>query len=377
MRTGEPRFTFGIEEEYHLVDLESRDLAPAPPELMAACEAALGGQVSPEFLRSQIEVGTRVMTSFGEARAELGTLRTTIAELAGAHGLAPLAAGTHPFGRGDVIPPTDRDRYRALVDDLQHVVRRLATCGMHVHVGLADDDLRIDIMNQMRYFVPHLLALSTSSPFWQGDNTGLKCYRLSVLDELPRTGLPGRFSSWAEYAGTIDVLVRARVIENASKVWWDIRPSARFQTLELRVADSCTRLEDALAVAAVFVCLCRMLYRLRRNNQSWRTYPLFLLEENRWRAQRYGAKATLFDFGKGELVPMADLAEEIIAITAEDAAALGCEAEVARIRTIVAEGTSADRQVACFDAAQAAGKAPAAALQAVVDMLVGETREKL
>ncbi len=217
---------------------------------------------------------------------------------------------------------------------------------MHVHVGIEDDELRIDLMNQMRYFLPHLLMLSTSSPFWQGEDTGLKSYRLAVLDEMPRTGIPGTFESYGQYRRTIDVLVNAGVIGDATKIWWDLRPSDRFPTLEMRVSDVCPRAEDAVTIAALYVCITRMLYRLRRQNLSWRGYPLFLLEENRWRAQRYGVSETLFDFGKGKLVPFAELLDELLELVAEDAAALGCEDEVARARTIAREGTSADRQVA-------------------------------
>ena len=374
----EPTFTVGIEEEYHLVDRRTRDLvAEAPAELMAACEAKLGKQVSPEFLRSQIEIGTRPCTTISETHAELVRLRGTIAAEAARHGLAPIAASTHPFARAAQQLHTDKDRYHALATDLAGVGRRLVVCGMHVHVGIEDDELRIDLINQARYFLPHLLVLATSSPFWEGEDTGLKSWRLAIFRELPRTGLPGRFGSFDEYHSTVDVLVKAKVIDDASKIWWDLRPSARFQTIEMRVTDVCTRVEDALTVAALFQCLCRMLFRLRRNNQSWRTYPVFLLEENRWRAQRYGVGGTLFDFGKEELVPIAALMEEVLDLIREDATALGCEAHVARARAIVAGGTSADRQVACFQEATRAGASRDDALKSVVDHLISETCEGL
>lgn len=374
----EPTFSVGIEEEYHLVDRQTRDLvAEAPTALMAACEAKLGGQVSPEFLRSQIEIGTRPCATISEAHAELVRLRGTIASEATRHGLAPIAASTHPFARAAQQLHTDKDRYHALANDLAGVGRRLVVCGMHVHVGIEDDELRIDLINQARYFLPHLLVLATSSPFWEGEDTGLKSWRLAIFRELPRTGLPGRFGSFDEYRSTVDVLVKAKVIDDASKIWWDLRPSARFKTIELRVTDVCTRLEDALTVAALFQCLCRMLFRLRRNNQSWRTYPVFLLEENRWRAQRYGVGGTLFDFGKGELVPIAALIEEVLDLIREDAAALDCEAYVARARAIVAGGTSADRQVARFQQAMIDGASRDDALKAVVDHLISETCEGL
>ncbi|KAB2911917.1 MAG: carboxylate-amine ligase [Hyphomicrobiaceae bacterium] len=369
----DPSFTIGIEEEYHLVDLATRDLVPAPPELMADCETELGDQVHPEFLRSQIEVGTRICRNFAEAAGELRRLRATVARLAAKYGLAPIAAGTHPFGRPTAIQPSDKERYQSIARDLQLVVRRLATCGMHVHVGIEDDELRIDLMNQARYFLPHLLALSTSSPFWEGADSGLKCYRLAVYNELPRTGLPGRFSGWQEYEQTIGVLVRSGVIEDPSKIWWDLRPSARFPTLEMRITDVCTRLDDAITIAALYVAIVRMLYRLRRSNQSWRTYPLLLLDENRWRAQRYGVSGTLFDFGRGELIAFAALLEELIALVAEDAVALACVAEIDRARAIAAGGTSADRQIACFKEASL-GADTQSGLRSVVDWLVTETR---
>ena len=377
MSLKEPTFTFGIEEEYHLVDLESRDFAPAPPGLLAECQAELGKQVAPEFFRSQLEIGTRVCRSVPEARAELVRLRRSIIEKAHAHGLAPIAASTHPFAHKSSLETTPKARYQALARDFAGIGRRLAISGMHVHVGIEDDDLRIDLMNQARYFLPHLLMLSTSSPFWEGDDTGLKSYRLAIFHELPRTGLPQRFESFGEYARTIDVLVHGGVIEDATKVWWDLRPSARFPTLEQRVTDVCPLIEDALSIASIFRCVLRMLFRLRRSNQKWRSYPAFLIEENRWRAQRYSVRDTLFDFGKGELVPFATLIEELIALVAEDAQALECEAEVAHAREIVERGTSADRQVAHFAKCKSRGASREEALASVVDLLIAETAEGL
>jgi carboxylate-amine ligase len=240
-------------------------------------------------------------------------------------------------------------------------------------VGIEDDELRIDLMNQMRYFLPHLLMLSTSSPFWQGEDTGLKSYRISVFDELPRSGIPGKFDSFNEYQRTVDVLVRGGVIEDPTKIWWDVRPSARFPTLELRITDVCPRLDDAMTIAALYLCIARMLFRLRSLNLSWRGYPLLLLEENRWRAQRYGVEGSLFDFGKGDLVPFADLIEELIILVAPDAAALGCETEVRRARDIALRGTGADRQLEIHRAAIEKGLPNDGALASVVDFLTVET----
>jgi carboxylate-amine ligase len=373
MPLNEPSFTFGIEEEYHLVDCTTRDLAAAPQALMDECATRLGDRVSPEFLRSQIEVGTPVCRSFREAQAHLALLRSTIGEVAAEHGLAPMAASTHPFARSSHQRTTDKERYRILAQDLQAVGRRLVICGMHVHVAVEDQELRIDLMNQARYFLPHLLVLSTSSPFWEGEDTGLKSYRLSVFDELPRTGMPGRFAGWDEYASTVDVLVKARVIDDPSKIWWDLRPSPRFPTLEMRITDVCTRMADSLAIAALFLCFCRALYRLRRANQSWRTYPVFMLEENRWRAQRYGLDEGMVDFGKGTIVPYADLLDEILELIEVDALALDCLAETKHAREIVRRGTSAHRQLAIYNDAMAEGASKREALVKVVDYLIGNT----
>src|SRR5262247_803209 len=374
MALKDPSFSIGIEEEYLLVEQITRDLVREMPQaLFEAAQEALQGQVAREFLKSQIEVGTSVHQTPRQAGAELARLRRTVADLAAEHGLAPIAASTHPFARWSTQEPTERARYQAIAKDLAGVGRRLVICGMHVHVGIEDDELRIDLFNQARYFLPHLLMLSTSSPFAEGEDTGLKSYRLAAYQELPRTGMPGRFEGWYEYLQTIDLLVRNGIIEDASKIWWDIRPSSRFPTLEMRVTDVCTLVEDAVCVAALYLCILRMLYRLRRANQTWRTYPLFLLAENRWRAQRYGVDGTLFDLGKGELVAFRDLVDELLAMLSEDAAALGCSTELAHARTILARGTSADRQVAHFQAQLAAGATREAALLSVVDHLIKET----
>ncbi|HBF61714.1 MAG TPA: carboxylate-amine ligase [Methyloceanibacter sp.] len=370
----EPKFTIGIEEEYLLVDKETRDLAPEPPAaLLSKAEAALRGRVSPEFLRSQIEVGTHVCHSVQEARDQLIELRSTVSTTATEFGLAPIAASTHPFAHWESQHHTNKERYNLIAKDLQYVVRRMVICGMHVHVGIDDDDLRIDLLGQAPYFLPHLLALSTSSPFWQGEQTGLKSYRLSVFDELPRTGLPHTFSSYSEYERTIDLMVSAGLIEDASKIWWDLRSSARFPTLEMRITDVCPLIEDAIAIAALYQCILRLLYRLRRQNQRWRHYPPFLIRENRWRAQRYGIEEGMVDFGRGAMVPFSHLIEELFELVAEDAAFFGCAPEVAHARTILQRGTSADRQLKRYAKVKSEGGSERDALVAVVDELVAET----
>jgi len=372
----EPPFTIGVEEEYLLVDRETRDVTREPPEeLFEACQKRIRGVVQHEFLKAQIEVNTEVCATVAEARDNLAAIRTVVAEVAGGYGLAPIAASTHPFSRWQKQIHTDKERYNVIARDMQTVVRRLMICGMHVHVGIGDDELRIDLLNQITYFLPHLLAFSTSSPFWQGEDTGLKSYRLSVFDEMPRTGIPNFFDSWAEYQRHVDALVGAGLIEDATKLWWDVRPSARFPTLEMRLADVCTRIDDAAAVAALFACTLRMLYRLKKANQRWRQYASMLIEENRWRAQRYGLDEGLVDFGKGQIVPCAELLEEIIELVADDAAALGCRNEIDRLRAIMQGGTSAHRQLAAYRAAVARGASKKQALVEVVDMLIAETRD--
>jgi len=367
-------FTIGIEEEHLLVDRQTGVLAVDPPEaLLADCETLAGGQVNPEFLKCQIEIVTRVCNDMGEARADLVRLRSAIAEVAARHGLAPIAASTHPFAKWSDQKHTDRERYDRLAKDLAGVARRLIICGMHVHIGIPDDDLRIDLMNQVSYFLPHLLALSASSPFWQGEETGLQSYRLSVFDSLPRTGLPERLETWGEYQRLVNRLMQAGLIEDATKLWWDIRPSARYPTLELRVTDVCTRLDDGISVAALYRCLLAVLLRLKQKNQRWRIYANALIDENRWLAQRYGIAGNLVDFGKGEAVPYAGLLEELIELVREEAVRMNCLPEIERARGILSRGTSAQRQLQVYRDALHAGMDKPAALKAVVDWLVAET----
>jgi len=372
-----PDFTIGIEEEYLLVDRETLALVQVPDELMADCKAALAEQVSPEYLQCQIEIGTGVCRNVAEARQDLQHLRGTIAECAAKYNAAPIAASCHPFADWKSQHHTDKERYNQLRQDLGGVVRRMLICGMHVHVGLDDDPLRADLLSQLSYFLPHLLAFSASSPFWQGEDTGLSSYRLSIFDNLPRTGLPPHLNSWDEYERSVAALVNLGLIEDSTKIWWDLRPSHKFPTLETRICDVCPRLEDTLCLAAVIQCLTRMLWRLRTRNQRWRIYDRFLIAENRWRAQRYGIEEGLIDFGRGEIVPMDVLVDELIDLLAEDAEALECVDELAHLRTILARGTSSIRQRGVRASAEAAGADQDTQMQAVVNHLVEEFRADL
>jgi carboxylate-amine ligase len=372
--TREPPLTLGIEEEYLLVDRETGAVASEPPEeIFIELNTLTAGRAFPEFLRAQVEVATPVCADIAAARRELTSLRSAVIEVAGRYGLAPIAASSHPFSLSSRQKRTDKERYIALLEEMQGAARRMMICGLHVHVGIEDDELRIDLMNQLAYFLPHLLALSCSSPFWEGENTGLKSFRLMIFNGVPRTGLPERFASWSEYRRHTETLIDAGVIADTSRIWWDLRPSARYPTLEMRVTDCCTTLEDALRLAALNQCLVRMLYRLRRANQRWRSYPHLLLGENRWRAMRYSYDAGLLDLGRQCVVPFAELLEELLEILKPDATALDCAAELAGLREIVRRGTSAHRQLGVYAATVADGASHDEALRAVTRWLVEET----
>jgi carboxylate-amine ligase len=364
-----PSLTLGIEEEYLLVDRDSLDLAEAPPELMEACRGRLESQVSPEYLRCQIEVGTKVCATIAEARDDLKRLRATVSDCAAGFGLSPIAVSCHPFANWKHQHHTPMDRYDNLRSALGNVVRRMLICGMHVHVGIEDRAARIDLLPQLSYFLPHLLALSTSSPFWNGEDTGLASYRLSVFDNLPRTGLPPNFKSWGEYERTTGTLIDLGVIEDTTKIWWDLRPSHRFPTLETRIMDVSPRLEHALALSALIQALVRMLSRLRARNMRWREYDRFLIAENRWRAQRYGVDEGLIDFGDRSIKPQTQLLDELFDLLGEDAEALGTGDELETLRTIAATGTSATRQRQVHAQAVTENKDPG---QAVVRHLIEE-----
>jgi len=374
MSANEPPFTVGIEEEYLLVDVRTRDVCSDPrTDLLKEITARGEGQISPKFLRGQVEVGTHPCRTMRDLRADLAHLRSTIADVAGPHGIAPIAASSHPFARHRAQKQSDVEGYIALTQEMQAAARNMMICSMHVHVGIDDDDLRIDLMNQLSYFLPHLLALSCSSPFWEGEQTGLKSFRLTIYNSMPRTGLPERFESYNEYRRQVDMLVRNGLIEDTTKLWWDARPSLRYPTLETRIMDVCTNIDDSICIAAMTASLLRMLYRLRLANQSWRRYPHVLIAENRWRAMRYSYDEQLLDLAKGKLVSFSELLDEVLELLRHDAEALGCVRELEHARVILARGTSAHRQIAVYEEARSRGASTREALEAIVDFLVRET----
>ena len=371
-----PALTLGVEEEYLLVDPATRDLvADQPAGFMACCQEALGEQVTYELLQSQIEIGTVVCQNVQEIRADLQRLRRTVAEIARAHGMRMIAVSTHPSASWDHQHNTDRDRYRLLTQDFQVLAWRLLVSGMHVHAGIEDGDLRVDLMGQATYFLPHLLALSSSSPFWQGRDTGMKSYRPTVFGDLPRSGLPETFESYREWQRLVETMAATGVCDDATKIWWDVRPSWKQPTLELRITDICTRLEDAVTIAALWQSILALLWRLRESNQSWRGYRRVLIQENKWRAQRWGVGGTLADYGRQTMVPFAELIDELVEMLRPEAESLGCLAEVEHAREIVAQGSSADKQLAVHQEALAAGATPVEASRAVVDWLIDATIE--
>jgi carboxylate-amine ligase len=374
MAPRKPVLTLGVEEEYLLVDPSTRELVSSPPaSFMPACKEALGERVTYELLKAQVEVGTGVCRDVAEVRADLGRLRRVLAGIASEHGMALVAASTHPDALWDRQHRTEIERYRILTQDFQALARRLLVCGMHVHCGIEDEDLRIDLMNQAAYFLPHLLALSTSSPFWEGHDTGMKAFRPTIFGDLPRSGMPETFESYREWQRFVEFLAESGTCDDPSKIWWDIRPSAKNPTLEQRVTDICTSFEHAMTLTALYQCLLHRLWRLRAGNLTWRSYRRVLLTENKWRAQRWGIEGLLIDLGEGCLKPMAALVEELIELVREDAVELGCVAETEGARAIVAEGTSADRQLEVYRLALEAGATPEEARREVVGWLIDAT----
>lgn len=361
-----PKITLGIEEEYQIIDPETRELKSYVQEFLDRGRVILADQIQPEFLQSQVEVGSRICDDVQELRAELVRLRRHICGLADERGVQVAAASTHPFSMWAQQAVNEGERYTRLHTDLAQLARRMLIFGMHVHVGIEDKELMVDVMNQARYFVPHLLALSTSSPFWQGRDTGLQSYRTVVFESLPRTGLPPSFASWSDFRGFVDTLVDTRCVEDGSKIWWDIRPHPKFPTLEFRVCDICTTVDEAVCIAALVQAIVAKLIKLRLENRSWRKYRHHLITENKWRAVRYGIHGQLIDFGKRQEVAFESLARELLEVVDDVVDELGSREEISYVETLLAEGTSADRQRAVFERT--------GELKDVVDHLVAETR---
>lgn len=362
-----PKLTIGIEEEYQIIHPETRELTSYIQEFLHQGQVILKDQLKPEFLQSQVEVGSRICNNIKEAREELVRLRSSVCELADSNGLQVAAASTHPFSSWTEQTVTDHDRYAKHLEAMAEVARRLLVFGMHVHIGIEDRDLRIDVMHQASYFVPHLLALSTSSPFWHGRDTGLKSYRSIVFESLPRTGPPPAFRTWSEYQGFVDTLLKTGSIDDPTMIWWDIRPHSKFPTLEFRMCDICTRVDEAICIAALIQGIVAKLIQLRQSNLSWRRYRHPLITENKWRAVRYGIEGKLIDFGKQEEVSMTQLAEELLDLIDDVVDELDIREETQYVRTILETGTSADRQLAVFR--------ETSSLTTVVDSLVKETRD--
>lgn len=365
---------FGIEEEYFLADAASRGaVRKVPPAFIDDAQKAFPDEVQREMLQSQIEVATAICTTMAEARSALARLRSGLADIAGRHGLLLLASGTHPSAIWSRQRVTEAARYDRLMQELQMIGRRNQLCGLHVHVEVPDEDERIRLMARIMPYLPLLLALSTSSPFWQGRRTRLMGYRLAAYAELPRTGLPELFVEPDEYRSYIAALVNSGAIKDESYIWWAMRPSMRHPTLELRIADSCTSLEDTLAIAALYRCLVRYLLRNPAVNARPAPATRGIALENFWRAQRYGIHGGFIDGAGTGMRPVADIVEGWIGRLAEDASALGCEAELARCGVIARDGTSADRQLAIHEEARQRD-GDQAALAATVDWIAAETR---
>ena len=361
-----PTFTLGIEEEYQTVDPETRDLrSHIHAEIIEKGKLILQERVKSEMHQSVIEVGTSVCANIKDAKDELKNLRRHMIRLARENGLRLASAATHPFGDWRLQEVTADDRYKNIVEDMQLVARANLIFGLHVHVGIEDREIAIHMMNHARYFVPHLLALSANSPFWLGMNTGLKSYRCKVFDKFPRTNMPDFFPSWGEYERYVNLLIKTNSIDNAKKIWWDIRPHPFFNTLEFRVCDIPMRVEETIALAALIQATVVKLYKLHESNQGFRLYRRSLLMENKWRAARYGIEGKLIDFGKQTEVPERELIEEYLAFVDDVLDELGSREEVEYIRTIMKMGTGADRQLQVYR--------DTGDMKAVVDYIIEET----
>jgi len=363
-----PSLTIGIEEEYQIVDPNTRELRSYISQILEEGRLILLEQIKPELHQSMVEVGSIVCHTPAELRTELIRLRRTIIELAAKNGLKIVAAGTHPISSWQEQDITPRERYMGVKQDMQELAQRLLIFGTHVHVGIEDREFLIDAMNVVRYLLPHILCLATSSPFWMGRNTGLKSYRSIIFSNFPRSGIPRTFQSWSDYTYLVDTLVHTNTIPDGSKIWWDVRPNHSYPTLEFRICDVCTRVDEAICMAALFQAIIAKLWKLRRDNMTFRVYPTELIEENKWRAVRYGLDGKLIDFGKQEEVPARDLIRELIEWFLGDVIdELGSRQEIEYAYRILQEGSSADRQLATYKQTND--------LHAVVDQLIKETSE--
>ncbi len=360
------RFTVGVEEEFQIIDPATWELRSHVSQLIASGAPTLGDQIKQEMHQSIVEVGTRVCGDISELRHEIIRIRGELAYAAERVGLTVAAAGTHPFAEWTEQLISPGERYENIVHELQQLARSLLIFGLHVHVGMPDKQTTIDIMNAARYFLPHLLALSTSSPFWAGRDTGLKSYRTAIFRRFPRTGVPDHFGSWGEYEGYINLLVDLHSIDNGKKIWWDLRPHPTFGTLEFRVCDVPTRADETICLAALMQAIIVKLHKLYTKNMGFRLYRRTLIEENKWRASRWGIDGDLIDFGKRAEVPMRALALELLEFVDDVVDELGSREEVSYIHTILRDGTSADRQLRVFRETNS--------LQAVVQHVVQETR---
>ncbi|HEY7021454.1 MAG TPA: carboxylate-amine ligase [Ktedonobacterales bacterium] len=363
-----PSLTIGVEEEYQIIDPQTRELRSYITEILAEGQMLLREQVKPELHQSIVEIGTNVCHTPAEVRAELVRLRGTIMGLADKNGLKIAAAGTHPFSSWVTQEITPLERYLGVQQDMQDLAKQLLIFGTHVHIGIEDREFMIDAMNVIRYLLPHLLCLSTSSPFWMGRQTGLKSYRSIIFRHFPRSGMPRVFQSWADYTYLLDTLVQTHSVPDSTKIWWDVRPNGRYPTLEIRICDVCTRVDEAVCIAAILQAIVAKLWKLRRDNMTFRVYPSDLIEENKWRAVRYGLDGKLIDFGKQAEAPAREMIREMIEWFIGDIAdELGSRREIEYALTILENGSSADRQVAVYERTQD--------LKAVVDSLIAESAE--
>jgi carboxylate-amine ligase len=360
-------FTIGIEEEFQIIDPETRELRSHIQQILADGKIILKARVKPEMHQSVVELDTEVCSDTACARQQMIQLRSELATLAARNGLEIASAGTHPFSHWMDQLITFDERYVTIVKDMQQIARACLIFGLHVHVGIPDREEAIDIMNQARYFLPHIYALSVNSPFWLGQNTGLKAYRQMIFERFPRTGIPDAFESLSEYEDYLKLLVSTNCIDNAKKIWWDIRLHPFFDTIEFRICDAQSRVDDTIALAALMQAIVLKLHKLRRQNVTFRSYPRRLIDENRWRAARYGLDGKLIDFGRKCEMDERELLHEMLEFIAPEVDELGSHAEVAHIESIIREGTGADRQLMVWERTQD--------MKAVVDQIVAETHQ--